>query len=208
MTTGTLAARTAPRPGFADPVHDAQRVFRTVMTALSRPGLIRSLDSAGLQPPAPLTPTAAALALTLLDYDTPLWLDGPLARSRDVCAWLKFHTGAPVVAQPLEAAFALVSDPEHMPGLGNFPAGTAEYPDRSATLILQVRQIADRPGVILSGPGIASEQPFSAAPLSPLFWDQARENRRLFPRGADILFAADGRIAGLPRSTTICKQEA
>ena len=65
-------------PGFADPVLDAQRVFRGVMEALARPGSLQPLADLP-EVPAPLTPELAAIALALADADAPLWLDAPLA---------------------------------------------------------------------------------------------------------------------------------
>ena len=63
--------------GFAEPVLAAQATFRVVMDVMARPGTIRLL--AGISAPAPLSASAAAIALTLLDYETPFWLDPPLA---------------------------------------------------------------------------------------------------------------------------------
>ena len=45
----------------------------------------------------------AAIALTLFDHDTPIWLDPPMSGTPDVTKWLKFHTGAPVVRTPRSA---------------------------------------------------------------------------------------------------------
>src|SRR5690606_9187527 len=111
FATGVQNPTKAPSAGFADPVRDAQGCFRAIMNALARPGTLQRIDPGALEPPAPLTPTAAAVALTLFDYDTPIWLDPSLARSAAVAAFLRFHTGAPIVADALEAAFALVADP-------------------------------------------------------------------------------------------------
>ena len=54
-------------PAFDDPALASQAVFRTVMEAMARPGLPRPLASQLAAPP-PLSATAAAVALTLLDY--------------------------------------------------------------------------------------------------------------------------------------------
>ena len=188
--------------GFAQPVFEGQQVFRAVMDALARPGTIVSLDSA-LVPPAPLTAELSAVALTLADADAPLWLDAALAASPAVSAYLRFHTGAPIVTEPAEAAFALVSNPAECPALSRFGLGSPEYPDLSTTLILAVAELSDGPGLALAGPGIPDQASLGVTPLPPGFTEQARANQRLFPRGIDLLFVAPGRIAGLPRSTRL-----
>ena len=123
--------------GFADLVKDSQSVFRTVMDALSRPGLKQPIH-VDAEPPAPLTPEVAAIALTLADHDSPVWLDETLAGSDAVVAWLKFHTGAPIVSDPRQADFALVTGWAALPRLDAFAIGTDEYPDRSTTVVLAV----------------------------------------------------------------------
>ncbi len=208
FATGVQNPTKAPSAGFADPVRDAQGCFRAIMNALARPGTLQRIDPGALEPPAPLTPTAAAVALTLFDYDTPIWLDPSLARSAAVAAFLRFHTGAPIVADALEAAFALVADPLHLPTFGHFSPGTAEYPDRSATLILMVEALGERADVRLSGPGIPGERTFSVRPLPPQFWQEAIENNARFPCGVDCLFVAPSAVAALPRSTRIAVREA
>ena len=120
-------------------------MFRAAMEALSRPGRIRPLVTA-LAPPAPLTPELAALALALTDADTPVWLDAPLRADPAVAGFLRFHTGAPLVAEPGQAAFALIADPARCPPFTDFAQGTPAYPDASATLILAVDDPLGRAG--------------------------------------------------------------
>ena len=62
------------RHGLSDPVLDSKRIFRGVLDAMAHPGRVVPLPPPP-DPPAPLVPAAAAVALTLLDYETPLWLD-------------------------------------------------------------------------------------------------------------------------------------
>ena len=192
----------ALRPGFRDPVHDAQAVFRAAMEALSRPGLVRTLP-ADLAPPEPLTPELAALALALADADTPLWLDAPLARSEEVAAYLRFHTGAPVVANPAEAAFALIADPAACPDFSAFALGTPDYPDGSASLILALDRLTEEGGLAFAGPGIRGAARLDAGPLPADWAARLAANHALFPRGIDLLLTAPGRLAGLPRSARI-----
>jgi alpha-D-ribose 1-methylphosphonate 5-triphosphate synthase subunit PhnH len=189
-------------PAFADPVLDAQAAFRAVMDAMARPGSIRPLPSA-LTPPLPLSPAAAAVALTLLDYEAPFWLDAPLARAAEVASWLHFHTGAPRVDVPEEAAFAFLADPANAPACARFALGSPDYPDRSTTLVLQVESLSDAAQMRLSGPGIAGARTIAAAPLRDDFLAEAARNRACFPCGVDFIFVAADALAALPRSTRV-----
>ena len=159
-----MGMQSSIRPGFGDAVAQSQAVFRIAMEAMARPGKILHL-SAGLTPPAPLSATAAALLLTLCDFETPVWLDPALAESEAVAQFIRFHTGARLVAAPVDAAYAAICDAARVPPLASFAQGTPEYPDRSATLVLQVREL--RPaGWKLEGPGINGHALFSRFPAA------------------------------------------
>src|SRR5262245_13854388 len=140
--------------GFADKVLSAQSTFRSVMDAMARPGSVQRIVSAAGTPSAMMRGTAA-IALTLFDHDTPLWLDAAMSATSDVAKWLKFHTSAPVVTDSSIASFALVGNPQDLAPLDRFAFGSNEYPDRSTTLILQVESLTSGPAVELRGPGIA-----------------------------------------------------
>lgn len=179
--------------GFASPATDSARAFRAAMEAMARPGTLRRI--AGAAPPAPLSPAAGALVLTLCDATTPLHLAGPLD-APPLREWVAFHTGAPP-APPEQAAFALGRWGDLLP-LDRFPVGTPDYPDRSATLIVEMEALAAQ-GARLTGPGIAGEAWLSLPePLDPL-----RANAARFPLGLDLFLAAGDRIAALPRSARI-----
>jgi alpha-D-ribose 1-methylphosphonate 5-triphosphate synthase subunit PhnH len=184
--------------GFAEPVLAAQSTFRTVMDAMARPGTVRPL--AGIAAPAPLSPVAAAISLTLLDYETPFWLDAPLAAAPEVARWISFHTGAARTADPARAAFAFAADSAAAPPFETFALGSQEYPDRSTTLVLQVERLSEGEGLMLRGPGIAGSRRLAAAPLPADFLDRWSENRALFPRGVDLVLATANAVAALPRS--------
>ena len=190
------------QPGFDDPVMDSQASFRTLLDAMARPGSIETLVC-DLDPPAPLLSAATAVCLTLLDVDSPLWLDKPARESEDLCRFLSFHCGCPLVEAPAEAAFALITEPLTMPPLQAFGQGSAEYPDRSTTLIIQVRALHPEGETILRGPGIEESRRFDASPLPLDFWEQAKANHERFPLGLDLIFAAPERLAALPRSTRL-----
>src|SRR5258708_12231555 len=97
-------------PAFTDPVRGSQAVFRSVMDAMARPGTI--VATGGLaQAPQPLGLAAAAVALTLTDYETPVWLHPALAQSPEVTARLRFHTRPPLPAHPHPAPFRFTPYP-------------------------------------------------------------------------------------------------
>jgi alpha-D-ribose 1-methylphosphonate 5-triphosphate synthase subunit PhnH len=189
-------------PAFADPVDNAQSVFRAVMDAMARPGSAQTLTPA-LMPPAPLSRGAGAIALTLLDYESPFWLDATLAGHGNVAQWLRFHTGAPIVRDPSDAAFAFIADAAHVPDFGSFALGTAEYPDRSTTLVLQVERLSGPNVMRLRGPGIASERQFAVSPYPADLIAQLQGNHAAFPRGVDLLFVTPDAVAAIPRSTRV-----
>lgn len=188
--------------GFAHPVFDAQRSFRAVMNALANPGQIETL-SVELDAPAGLAPALAAAALTLIDQDTPVFLDHSFAGEREIAASLSFLTGCRFTDDPAQAAFALIGDPSDAPNLSAFAQGTLEYPDRSTTLLIQVETLERDGTFTLSGPGILGTRSFDAAPLPHGFIEQLSANRARFPQGVDLLLCCGDRIAGLPRSTRI-----
>jgi alpha-D-ribose 1-methylphosphonate 5-triphosphate synthase subunit PhnH len=184
---------------FPTPALASQAAFRALMDAFARPGTVRPLTPAAAAP-SPLSATAAAVALAMLDYETPVWLDAPLAQSPPVADWIRLHAGARVTSDPSEAAFAFIADPAHVPAFDGFSLGIPEYPDRSATLVLQVESFGSGQRLLLSGPGIADVQSFSARPLPPDFQARIAANRALFPRGVDMILLSPDAVAALPRS--------
>ena len=178
--------------GFATPAVEAALAFRAVMQALARPGRIETV--AGALPPAPCSMAAGVVLLTLLDPTTPLYLapshDHPALRD-----WIAFHTGAPLAA-PADAMFAL-GDWAALQPVTRFAIGTDDYPDRSATLIVEMDRLEGQ-GARLAGPGIAG-QALLSLPETAAF----RANRDLFPLGFDTILTCGDRLAGLPRSTRV-----
>lgn len=188
--------------GFADVVFGAQSVFRAIMDGLARPGTVQSIAS-DAAPPAPLTPELGAVALTLCDHDTPVWLDPALAGNEAVRAWLAFHCGAPIIENVREAQFALVTEASLLPRLQSFGQGTDEYPDRSTTIVLAAGE-ATR-AVTLKGPGIKDQLTTSLPLPGGDFIAQWADNRARFPRGVDLLLVRAGTLVALPRTARIAE---
>jgi len=186
MQTNTLSG------GFDDPAIGSARAFRSVMEAMARPGTIQDID--GALPPAPLSPATGTVLLTLCDTETGVYLAGDMD-CEAVRTWLSFHTGAPVVG-PAECMFA-VGKWEALVPLSNYPIGTSEYPDRSATLIVECPELVAS-GATLTGPGIKEQAALSLPEVAGF-----QANRTLFPLGLDFIFTSGTRIAALPRTTHV-----
>ena len=178
--------------GFSDAPITAATAFRAAMDAMARPGEIRALE--GAMPPPPVSVAAGTLLLTLCDPETPVALLGQ-TNTQQMRDWLTFHTGAPLVAAE-NAMFALGTW-EALTPITRFAIGTPEYPDRSATLIVECETLSTE-GARLTGPGIAEEAGLTLPDLAPF-----QQHRALFPLGLDFFFTAGSQVAALPRTTIV-----
>ncbi len=178
--------------GFQKAPVDAAIAFRAAMTAMARPGTVQTVT--GAAPPPPLSIAAGVLVLTLCDPDTGLVLTEPF-NTPDIRNWVTFHTGAPIVGFE-EAAFAIGHWSDLTP-IDRYQIGTAEYPDRSATLIVEVPRL-DGPGSALRGPGIRD---VVHLPLPDA--ETMAQNALLYPLGLDFFLTCGDQLAALPRSTRI-----
>lgn len=192
--------------GFPEPVFAAQAVFRTLMDGMARPGTVG--DIAGdAAPPAPLSPAAGAIALTLCDHDTAVWLTPALAVST-LPAWLAFHTGAAITAERQDARFAFVEKGGVLPDLCLFAQGTQDYPDRSTTLVVEIEAFEGGSPFTLTGPGIRTQETIAPVGLPDMFAQFWAQNRQNFPRGVDLILVAGSRVLCLPRTTVLHVKEA
>lgn len=188
----TLFAQDALAGGFSDPSEQSAHAFRAALSVLARPGTIETLS--GGSAPVPVGGAAATLLLTLCDHETPLFLAGD-HDTQPVRDWIGFHIGAPIVG-PSGAMFALGTWDALMP-VSRFALGTSEYPDRSATLIVECETLSQQ-GSHLTGPGIKDSAALSLPEIETFV-----RNAGHYPLGLDFYFTADTRVAGLPRTTRV-----
>lgn len=196
-------------PGYAidtsyqkqdDPAHENQRIFRAILLTMSRPGTVTVLGN-WPKPPKGMHPAAAAVCLALVDMDTPLWID-PAAPS-DIQTFLRFQCGCPIPKEPGKGSFGLILDGNKLPDLDKFHPGDIEYPDRSATLIIQVESINVGHGVTLTGPGINGDTQLQVKGLHTDFWQILQQNNRRFPLGYDVILTTETEIVSLPRTVQV-----
>jgi alpha-D-ribose 1-methylphosphonate 5-triphosphate synthase subunit PhnH len=120
-----------------------------------------------------------------------------------VTKWLKFHTGAPVIADSSICSFALIGDARALPALDRFAFGSSEYPDRSTTLILQVESLTQGSVLELRGPGIDGVAMLQATIQPTDLFERLAINAALFPRGIDVVLVHDDAIVAIPRTTRL-----
>ncbi|MGB4117933.1 MAG: phosphonate C-P lyase system protein PhnH [Polaromonas sp.] len=192
------------QPGFDDPVLDSQGVFRRALQALSMPGRLVDLPALASVPKQGHS-ASALLLLALLDSDCALWLSPSLADT-DAQTWLRFHTGCRFVREPAQANFLWLCAGDGWPALSDMQAGSDEYPDQSATCIMEASSLqtgADPLAWSLSGPGILAPMGLTAEGLPADFVAQWASNHAAFPRGVDVLLTTSTQVLGLPRSTML-----
>lgn len=188
-------------PGLGDTVHDAQQVFRCVLDAFSRPGRLFEIP-VSVVPPEGVSLVQCMILLALADCDTPVWIRPDL---RDGAAghYLRFHCGCPLAADMGDAHFVVLSGLGALPQRDILKLGDASYPDRSATVLVEVPELESGGPIRLRGPGIADMQAISVAGWTSHTTAFLRENRAAFPLGVDLLLSNGGRLMGLPRTTVV-----
>ncbi|MBP2167312.1 alpha-D-ribose 1-methylphosphonate 5-triphosphate synthase subunit PhnH [Erwinia toletana] len=182
---------------FNHPVADAQHAFRRILKAMSEPGVMVSLPMQHGW--GAISPAATSVLLTLVDRETPLWLDDAL-HDEVLLSNLRFHTGATVTDRH-DAPFALLHahsaiDPHC------FAPGDDMTPEKSTTVIIEVPSLNGGLTLRLRGPGLMETR--AIAPQLPERVVQAlRERQQRFPQGIDLIFTCGQAMMALPRTTQV-----
>ncbi|WP_167359288.1 MULTISPECIES: phosphonate C-P lyase system protein PhnH [Burkholderia] len=192
-------------PGFADPVQATQRVFRTLLDAMARPGTPGRIEPVGAggsdaAPTMRVAPSAFASLLTLCDGSTPVFLGTPDAA---LASALRFHTGAPIADDPRAACFAYIDDASALPSLRRFASGEPQAPEHAVTLFLRVASLTDGEPRTLRGPGIRDARTIAPAGVPHAFWRERAHFVPRFPRGIDCYLVCGDTLIGLPRTTIV-----
>ena len=196
----------AALPGLKDPVFDSQRICRRLMRAMSLPGTVVTIDGIDLPDFEGVMPGSAAILMALADRETPVWIEVGLGLS-GLGDYLRFHTGAAAAEQREEAVFALIDGRTGVSAFDGFNLGTDEYPDRSATVIVQVEGFGTGEAKIIDGPGVKEPRKISVQGLAAGFWPRWTENQENYPRGVDLFLVGGRDVLGLPRSVREATKE-
>ena len=104
---------------------------------------------------------------------------------------------------PRSAVLRSLADARALPALDRFAFGSNEYPDRAATLILQVESLTQGPAFELRGPGIDGSAVLRATLQPADLFERLAINAALFPRGIDVVLVADDAVVAIPRTTRL-----
>ncbi len=195
-------------PGFSDSTAQSQVVFRSALDAMARPGTPVSIPAASLVSPTPGTHAAAAsVLLALLDQDCTLWLSPTLADG-PAAAWLRFHTGCLMVQDCSKADFVWAASIAELPPLKQLKQGSAEYPDQSATCVVDVTAwriaaASEADAVSLRGPGVRDVLTLAVDGMDAGFVQQHHAIQAHAPCGVDIFCCAGDAVLGFPRSVRL-----
>lgn len=179
----------------------SQRDFTVLLDVLARPG-----KRAALRVPDGVPPAALAAA-GLVDVEVPLHVlaDG----TRDGARWAEaVHAAGNAPRSELEfARTVLALRPVTPDEVARLPRGDALDPERGARLFASVAELTDGRGGVrlrLAGPGVPGERVIGVRGLSAEVFTALAAANSGFPLGVDtFLVAADGTVAGLPRTTRV-----
>jgi alpha-D-ribose 1-methylphosphonate 5-triphosphate synthase subunit PhnH len=185
----------------------AQRTFRTLLDAMSRPGTVRQL------PVDPGEDPEFAICSALLDYEVSYAIANPGARTAaDLAAFeqrIALQTGCTRVSIA-DAAFVLSYGPLSDNEWRDIRRGTLAFPDQGATIIYIVARVglaygsAHGVSLTLTGPGIEHEQELMLKDLDVHEFAALGRANSEYPMGVDAMFLdRSGRVACIPRSTSV-----
>lgn len=197
MTAQTVTAQTVT----ALPPTQSQQAFRAMLEALARPGTPMALPREPLTTLAPAIVPVIALAdlrtgVCVLEHDGDRWAEA-VATATSAPTW-------PAEMARLVAAVRPIDEED----LRGFTRGSAYAPEDGALVALSVRDVQGGPlRWTLSGPGIRGTARIAPQGLPAGFVAARADAVAAYPAGIDILLVTDdGRVVGLPRTTTITEE--
>ena len=190
-----------------DDVFDSQATFRAMLDCLSRPGTIRTVpeqryESAplgfvhGSLPPEDPVRSPSLFFDRVSHFEAGL---GSLSRDEPVDSFRRVA----------EADYVLFEGSTFDEDFSRLNRGTLEFPESSATAFLGVhrllveKQLPARE-LRVTGPGVRGVTALSVTGLDARYLEERSRANQFYPLGIDVfLMDADGRIAGIPRTSTV-----
>jgi alpha-D-ribose 1-methylphosphonate 5-triphosphate synthase subunit PhnH len=193
-----------------DDVFDSQATFRAMLDCLSRPGSIRTVPALRYESaPREFCPPMLSLLKTLCDHRVSFSIGSPASRP-DWVAYLKMNLSTPFVSVD-EAEYVVFNGGKFDADFSRLNRGTLEFPESSATALLCVQRLSDEtqtslPGFALrlKGPGVKNLTTLTIVGLDARYIEERSQANKFYPLGIDVfLVDADGRVAGIPRTSAV-----
>lgn len=186
-----------------DMVFDCQKIFKSVMNAMAKPGTIFSIkeqsNKLAEEDKVPL-----ALAITFMDNRSALYVEGndellSVIREKTIAVKSTLEKADFIIAPGVEMA-----EDYNVQLLDSAKLGTLPEPHKSAMVIVGLQSFDGDRSLVFEGPGI-KERKKVVLPEAGISWMCRRaEQNYEFPCGTDILFyTEDGEIMGIPRTLKV-----
>ena len=191
-----------------DEVFDSQAVFRELLHCLSQPGKVgmvppRAYDSR----PSGFCAPALSILKTLCDHRVSFSIGAASARP-DWAAYLEMNLSTAFGGVDT-ADFVLFDGASYDNDFSRLRRGTPEFPEDSATALLCVGELREANAsatreLRLKGPGVKDVAQLFVSGLDGRYLDERRQANVIYPMGIDLfLVDADGRVAGIPRTSNV-----
>lgn len=184
---------------------ESQHIFRRLLDSMANPGNINELHRdvlcKGSFPEEHLT--VMTIAGTLFDSEVTF---APLdSKMKELAPLISLSTESQL-AEPEEADFLLADGLYSATEISYAKRGTLFFPDKSATLILEVSdlfpdEMNEGANIIVEGPGVPGNRLLVVCGLLPENLIFLQEANKEFPLGVDAIFVSrSNKVACLPRS--------
>lgn len=189
---------------FEHKSYDSQYCFRALLTCMSEPSTIRTLDLS--EAFGNMASAMVQVAQTLADSSTPIMLSLSFMADAEVLENMKFYVESPLTQRQDETVFYFVHRDDLVQVFTHFvdfPNGTFEYPEQGTTIIVEVPSVETGVCLLLSGPGIkdTAEAYLGEVPLA--FAHFLANRTPSFPLGWDFIFTCGQQVWALPRTTKV-----
>ncbi|NJK97815.1 MAG: phosphonate C-P lyase system protein PhnH [Bacteroidales bacterium] len=183
-------------------IFDAQAHFRIILDSMARPGKVNNFGEIRINAPGEFNPASALVAFALLNRDVTFF---SATSAKEFNEYMVVNTHA-VPSEIQKADFVFINGAGNGDLLLETNVGILEYPEKSATIIIDVENIYDVPKdqtfeIILRGPGVETEKRVYVRNISLSVLQALKEQNAEFPLGVDVILTdKEGNILCIPRS--------
>ncbi|CEI81652.1 MULTISPECIES: phosphonate C-P lyase system protein PhnH [Oceanobacillus] len=194
-----------------DQVHDLQKVYRSILDSMARPGKVTNLEAYKERMDYEIAcyDTTLLITMTLLDGEVSFHVISENSQVvKDKIAAYTLAKHAPVE----EADFIIVlkdaPDASIVEGMRAAKTGDLINPQHSSTWIMESSApLSNQNQLKLTGPGIKKQKDLFTS-FKPSIWQTRSETVQEYPLGIDLMLTDEKwQITCIPRTTNVSEQE-